>query len=279
MLETAWVLCTYGAQYLVCGLTISLLMVAWGSRRQRQASRRTVLVAAVLVLWIALFLGTDSGYQAWQGIPDSPKEAYSDTGGPGSMLLGGWLPSAVVLGCAHHLLRQAGQIKLPVPEDWRTEDTPYPPPWAEQLPWKGTLQLRFPPGFFDKDDAFFWSYPILYQLEGDVLSAEKDIQRALREYDAGLYGGGYAAEKIRLTIKEVKDEKRKGLSGFSQWQVKFEGFAPFQPKAPLVTYLEVSRWYRPRQKQTAILILRSARPPKDDDPVWKQLRQFRAVIK
>ncbi|MDP7206353.1 MAG: hypothetical protein QGH11_12335, partial [Pirellulaceae bacterium] len=86
-------------------------------------------------------------------------------------------------------------------------------------------------------------------------------------------------KKIRLTIKAVKDEKRKGLSGFSQWQVKFEGFDPFQTKAPLVTYLEVSRWYRPRQKQTAILILRSARPPKDDDPVWKQLRQFRAVIK
>jgi len=180
---------------------------------------------------------------------------------------------------ANQELSAAEPIKLPVPEGWRTEDTSYPPPWAEQLPWKGTLQLRFPPGFFDKDDAFFWSYPILYQLEGDVLSTDKDLQRALRDYDAGLYSGGYPAEKIVLTISSVKADKRQKLSGFSQWRVKFEGFDPFQTKAPLVTYLEVSRWYRPRQKQTAILILRSARLPKDDDPVWKELRQFRAVIK
>ena len=82
---------------------------------------------------------------------------------------------------ANQELSAAAPIKLPVPEGWRTEDTSYPPPWAEQLPWKGTLQLRVPPGFFDKDDAFFWSYPILYQLEGDVLASDRDLQRALRD--------------------------------------------------------------------------------------------------
>ncbi|MFP6752499.1 MAG: hypothetical protein VB855_12535 [Pirellulaceae bacterium] len=189
------------------------------------------------------------------------------------------LTMMVVMLAATHPLSAAEPIKLLVPEGWRTEDTPYPPPWAEQLPWKGTLQLRFPPGFFKKEDAFFWSYPILYQLEGDVLSADEDLQRALRDYDAGLYGGGEPAEKITLTISSVKPNKRQKLSGFSQWQVKFEGFDPFQTKAPLVTYLEVYRWYRPKQKQTAILILRSARLPKDDDPVWKELRQFRTIIK
>lgn len=170
-------------------------------------------------------------------------------------------------------------IKLPVPEGWRTEDTPYPPSWAEHLPWKGTLQLRFPPGFFNKDDAFFWSYPILYQLKGDVLVADKDLERALRDYDAGLYGGDYPAEKIKLTLSTVKPGEHQKLAGFSLRQVKFEGFDPFQTKSPLTTYLEVYRWYRPEQKQTAVLILRSARPRKDDDPVWKKLHQFRAVIK
>ncbi len=185
----------------------------------------------------------------------------------------------VVMTVACQELSAAEPIKLPVPEGWRTEDTPYPPPWAEQLPWKGTLQLRFPPGFFKKGDAFFWSYPILYQLEGDVLASDKDLQRALRDYDAGLYGGGKPAEKIKLTIKVAKEEKREELLGFSLRRVKFEGFDPFQTKAPLVTYLEVYRWYRPEQKQTALLILRSARPPKDDDPVWKKLNEFRAIIK
>jgi hypothetical protein len=185
----------------------------------------------------------------------------------------------VVMLAACHPLSAEEPLKLLVPSGWQTEDTPYPPPWAEQLPWKGTLQLRFPPGFFNKDDAFFWSYPILYQLKGDVLVADKDLGRALRDYDAGLYGGGYPAEKIKLTISTVKPEKRQKLPGFSLRQIKFEGFDPFQTKAPLVTYLEVYRWYRPKQKQTAVLRLRSARPPKDDDPVWKKLRKFSTVIK
>ena len=176
-------------------------------------------------------------------------------------------------------LSAAEPIKLPVPEGWRVENTAYPPPWAQQLPWKGRLQLRFPPGFFKKDDAYFWSYPILYQLAGDVLASDKDLQRALRDYDAGLYGGQFPPEKIKLTLTTVKLPAQKKLQGYSMRRVKFEGFDPFQTKAPLTTYLDVYRWYRPDQKQTAILILRSARPHAPADPVWKKLREFRSVVK
>ena len=97
--------------------------------------------------------------------------------------------------------------------------------------------------------------------------------------DTGDYVIVINAEKIKLTLSTVKPGEQQKLAGFSLRQVKFEGFDPFQTKAPLTTYLEVYRWYRPEQKQTAVLILRSARPRKDNDPVWKKLHQFRAVIK
>ena len=105
LLEAVWVIWTYGRASLICGLVISLVMVFWGSRRMRRRLRMAALATATLVLWIALIVGVTYGYNAWQSIPDPPEEAFSDTGGPGSVLLAGWLPSSVVLGIVHLILR------------------------------------------------------------------------------------------------------------------------------------------------------------------------------
>ena len=78
--ETIWVMCTYGAWHLAWGLAISSMIVIWASRRMRLSLRMTLLVAATLALWIAMFIAADSGYRAWQGIPNPPDEAFSDTG-------------------------------------------------------------------------------------------------------------------------------------------------------------------------------------------------------
>lgn len=99
--------------------------------------------------------------------------------------------------------------KLVIPKGWRTEDTAYPPPGAKQLPWKGDIQIRFPPGWFDAKSPWFWSYPVLYRLEGDVLSSRADLEKALRAYDAGLSAGAFEGSKIRIDIGENrKAEKR-----------------------------------------------------------------------
>ncbi len=110
LLESIWVLLTYGWTSLACGLTISLVMVIWGSRRMHRRSRMAVLAAATLVLWIALFIGVDSGYRAWQSIPNPPKEAVSDTGGPFFFLFAGWLPSLILLISLHLVLRRYCKI-------------------------------------------------------------------------------------------------------------------------------------------------------------------------
>ncbi len=105
LLEAIWVLFTYGRWSLVCGLAISSVIVIWGSRRASRPSRMTMLAAATFVLWFALIVGVEYGYHAWQSIPNPPEQAFSDTGGPGITLLLGWLPSLVLLGIVHVLLR------------------------------------------------------------------------------------------------------------------------------------------------------------------------------
>ena len=109
LLEAIWVLFTYGWLSLTCGLAISTVMVIWGSCRVHRRSRMAVLAAAILVLWIALFIGVDSGYRAWQSLPNPPEEAFSDTGGPFSFLFAGWLPSLILLSSLHLVLRRYGR--------------------------------------------------------------------------------------------------------------------------------------------------------------------------
>lgn len=116
LLELVWVIFTYGWKPLVIGLTLSLFLVLWGSKRVHLLSRLTVLAVATLGLWIAIVVGTELGYHTWQCLPDPPDEAFSDTGGPLVSLFLGWLPSLVLLGLAHGLFRLArGRPNPPSP--------------------------------------------------------------------------------------------------------------------------------------------------------------------
>lgn len=104
LLEAIWVLCTYGIAFTVSGLVISSVLVLWGSRRAKLWARIAFLGGAIILLWIALILGIENGYHAWQSIPNPPKEAFSDAGGPFTILFLGWFPSLVILGIEHLLL-------------------------------------------------------------------------------------------------------------------------------------------------------------------------------
>lgn len=86
LLETVWVLAVHGWKPLAFGL------------------------------WIALFIGVDSGYRAWQSGPNPPDEAFSDTGGPFTMLFLGWVPATLLLGTVFWLTRRPGGTRRPSPQ-------------------------------------------------------------------------------------------------------------------------------------------------------------------
>jgi hypothetical protein len=171
----------------------------------------------------------------------------------------------------------ADPARLELPRGWRSEDQPYPPPWARQLPWRGDVQIRFPPGWFDQVSPFFWSYPVLYWLEGDVLASRDDLEKALRAYDAGLYRGQFEAAKIKIAIGDDRKEEMHGHPGVRR-AITIDGYDPFTTRKELTTHLQVDRWYCPESKRTAVLILRSLHAPQEDDPVWKALLPFRKTF-
>jgi uncharacterized protein (TIGR03067 family) len=163
--------------------------------------------------------------------------------------------------------------RLDEPTGWRKEETAYPPPWAKDLPWKGEVQIRFPPGWFDADSPSFWSYPVLYWLDGDVLARREDLERALRSYDAGLYGGRFDGARIKIAIGEDRKADKLGHA-VARRSATIDGYDPFVTRKPLTTHLEVFRWYCPKSYRTAVLILRSPRRFEAEDRVWKRLLPF-----
>ena len=56
--------------------------------------RAVLLLIGVVALWIALFLGSDLGYRAWQSMPDPPDEAFSDASAAGALVFG-WFPAGI----------------------------------------------------------------------------------------------------------------------------------------------------------------------------------------
>ncbi|MCS5630723.1 MAG: hypothetical protein NZ744_07820, partial [Pirellulaceae bacterium] len=165
--------------------------------------------------------------------------------------------AAFILLCIIPSLVQSQDSKsvLGVPQGWRIENTTYPPPWAKSLPWKGKIELRFPPGFFQATSNYFWSYPILYQLQGNCITNDTELKRALLDYDVGLYGGKYSRDQIDITVRDPKKRQQRQTHILT-----FKGFDPFTTKKPLTTYLEIQRRYDNVSDVTTILILRSARP-------------------
>lgn len=164
-------------------------------------------------------------------------------------------------------------VHLERPKGWRLEESAYPPSWAPELPWKGALEIRFPPGWFDKRSPFYWSYPVLYWLEGDVLARRDELERALREYDGGLYGGAFDRSKIQVEMGKDQPAQKLG-HGVVRRTVTIDGFDPFVTKGPLTTYLTTFRWYCSQSQRTAVLILRSPTPITEGDRVWSTLLPF-----
>jgi hypothetical protein len=86
------------------------------------AERRGRIVALALlavgsfVLWVALWLGSDLGYRAWQAMDDPPDEAYADPE-PAGFLFMGWIPAGMFSAACYVMAgaRRQARHKLPPP--------------------------------------------------------------------------------------------------------------------------------------------------------------------
>ncbi len=77
----------------LAGLVFALGTSLWAMRKRGVSSVLLFLLGA-FVLWMALWLGSELGYRAWQAMDDPPDEAFADPE-PAGYLFMGWILAGI----------------------------------------------------------------------------------------------------------------------------------------------------------------------------------------
>lgn len=92
-LEPRW---TALLTWLAPGAAVALGVTIWGAGRGGLV-RVVTLLTGVLVLWGCLLGGVGAYFEAWQGTPGAPEDAFADGGPLVFVLFAGWLPCGLLL--------------------------------------------------------------------------------------------------------------------------------------------------------------------------------------
>jgi len=161
-------------------------------------------------------------------------------------------------------------VRWPIPTGWKHESFALPPQFAPALPYHGTEDLRFMPGFSSPTAPDFWSYDLVWWLDQPPPFDATSLAAALTTYFQGLTtevgGSKYHLDPARYhtVLTAVPDSEPPRLTG------QVFTYDPFATGLPITLNVEVELRSCPGTKQFAIVVALS---PKDGtDSVWKALR-------
>ncbi|MFN0007950.1 MAG: hypothetical protein ACKVXR_08580 [Planctomycetota bacterium] len=172
--------------------------------------------------------------------------------------------------------RSATGFDWPVSEGWKHETIPFPLAFAPGLPFRGVEELRFAPGFFERDASTFWSYAFVWWLEDPPSFDAPAISAVLREYFAGLSlavgKDKYAMdpERFRAELAPRNEGGRTILEG------RVYSYDAFVTGEPIVLNVEARLRACPQAGRRAITFLLSPKPL--GDAVWDDLRGCEASL-
>lgn len=131
-----------------------------------------------------------------EGSPKGGSQATGGTSGhPDAGLTGGSTGAAHGLDGGSHDAGGDSQVgtkpngyKLAIPTGWYDDHLPVPPLFAPSLPLRGSETTREPPGMYDPLSDQFFSYAVLWWLDGEPTLDVDNLRSALATYYQGLCG-------------------------------------------------------------------------------------------
>jgi len=161
--------------------------------------------------------------------------------------------------------------RWPVPAGWKHESFPLPPDFASELPYHGTEDLRFMPGYFSPEAPDFWSYAFVWWLDQPPAFDAKVLAASLTTYYRGLSnavgGSKYKMDPayFRTVLSPVQ-----GSNG-ARWTGQAFTYDVFKTGKPITLNVEAELRTCTATKQFALVMTLS---PKDSkNAVWKSLRE------
>jgi hypothetical protein len=74
----------------------------------------------------------------------------------------------------------------PTAEGWKHETIPFPLEFAPDLPYRGTEELRFAPGFFEPSAPGYFSYAFVWWIASGPRLERATVEAHLKQYFVGL---------------------------------------------------------------------------------------------
>jgi len=145
-----------------------------------------------------------------------------------------------------------------------------PPAFARQLPYRGTEELRFMPGFYTLGAVDFWSYDLAWWLEQPPAFDTETVSIALTTYFRGLttaVGGAkyhFDPARFRSVLAPVSG------AGISRLTGQVFTYDPFKTGEPVTLNVEAELRRCPAARHTMIVVALSPKPRTDS--LWTHLR-------
>jgi hypothetical protein len=172
------------------------------------------------------------------------------------------------------LASPAAAADLAAPGGWRKETFAFPLPYTPTLPYEGTEQVRFSPGWsrFATEEGF--SYVVLWDIKPAAMEPEA-LERALGVYFDGLMNNVAIGRKLEAMVPQSSATLHP-MAAPEGWSDAYAGriftWNAFAAAEPLTLNLEVTvRKCGAERVQVFYAIAKAAR----SSPVWAPMRSIR----
>jgi hypothetical protein len=159
---------------------------------------------------------------------------------------------------------------FPKPKGWNTEKFAMPIDFAKSIPFKGTEELRFTPGWGNNKTDEYWAYDFLWFVDGMPSLSKGDLDKYMIDYYTGLYLSNLK-NKTAAPSNFTKAHFKKATVQVNDKQT-FEGTITtldFLTSQPITFNVKVHVRHYPEVQHTAILFEIS--PQDYKNVVWDSL--------
>lgn len=164
------------------------------------------------------------------------------------------------------------QHSLPKPEHWEIEKFSFPIEFAPEIPFTGTEEVRFAPGWGDESGDQRWTYGFLWWVKDDAMLNAASLKKYLEYYYDGLI-------KANIDIKNVPKEKQ--IKTLVSVSLGTSSSKPFIASVTMLDYmslkplkLNIDVYIRDCSDNAHRAIFFAVSPQARIHPIWKELERI-----